>query len=225
MLEKLGGLLGWLLVFAFVGTILNYFIKIVNKRYNKKLMKLLMTVFVRNHKYFGLAAVVLLLAHFVIQFNRFGINGTGCIAAVILIIQVLLGAYATIKKRPRKGVWFIAHRVIAVLIIIGIAVHLIMPNALNTPYGKGNTYQVADTADESKLQVYTLDELSKYNGQNGNKAYIAYKGMVYDVTDVPEWKNGTHHGLKAGTDLTAALNKAPHGNSVLEGLTIVGKIN
>ncbi|MGM0623585.1 MAG: cytochrome b5 domain-containing protein, partial [Campylobacterota bacterium] len=28
----------------------------------------------------------------------------------------------------------------------------------------------------------TLNELQKHNGKNGNKAYIAYKGVVYDVT-------------------------------------------
>lgn len=140
MLKELGGLFGWLLVFAFVGTILNYCLKFVNKCYSKKIsvypaskktMKILMTVFVRNHKYFGLATVGLLLVHFIIEFAKSGINVTGCIAAVIMILQVLLGVYATIKKKPRKGTWFIVHRIISVLIIVGIAIHLIMPKLLN----------------------------------------------------------------------------------------------
>lgn len=233
MFEKLGGLFGWLLVLAFAGTILNYCVKFINKRFSKeissypvgkKLMKILMTVFVRNHKYFGFATVILLLAHFVAQFSRFGINVTGAIAAIMLIIQVLLGVYANIKKKPRKGAWFIAHRIIAVLLILGIAVHLIIPNALNVASEKGNNHQVSDSVDTSKLKSYTLDELSKYNGINGKKAYVAYKGLVYDVTDVPEWKNGKHHGQKAGTDLSAELGKSPHGESVLKDLTVVGKL-
>ena len=140
MLKELGGLFGWLLVFALVGTILNYCLKFVNKRYSKKIsaypaskktMKILMTVFVRNHKYFGLATVGLLLVHFISEFTRSGINVTGCIAAVIMIFQVLLGVYANIKKKKRKGTWFIVHRIISVLIIVGIAIHLIMPKLLN----------------------------------------------------------------------------------------------
>lgn len=234
MFEEFGELYGWLLVFAFTGTILNYCIKIMNKRFSKKIssnpvgkktMKILMTIFVRNHKYFGLATVVLLLAHFIAQFTKFGINVTGCIAAVLLLLQVWLGIYANIKKKPRKGAWFIAHRVIAVLLILGIAIHLIIPNAFDITSGKNNTYQLSDSLDTSELPSITLDELSKYNGENGNKAYIAYKGLVYDVTDVPKWKNGKHNGQKAGTDLTEVLSKAPHGISILEGLTIVGKIN
>lgn len=233
MFEEFGELFGWLLVFAFTGTILNYCMKIVNKRLSKKIssnpvgkktMKILMTIFVRNHKYFGLATVVLLLAHFIAQFTKFGINVTGCIAAVLLLLQVWLGIYANIKKKPRKGAWFIAHRVIAVLLILGIAIHLIIPNAFDISSGKENTYQISNSEDTSKLPSFTLDELSKYNGENGEKAYVAYKGLVYDVTDVPKWKNGKHNGQKAGTDLTEVLSKAPHGNSILEDLTIVGKM-
>lgn len=234
MFEELGGLFGWLLIFAFIGTILNYCLKYVNKNFGKKIsaypqgkkiMKILMTIFIRNHKYFGFATVVFLLAHFIAQFAKFGINVTGCIAAIIMILQVLLGVYANVKKKPRKGVWFITHRVIAVLIILGIAIHLIIPDALNAVVENENTDQVSDSVDVSKLQSFTLDELSKYNGENGNKAYIAIKGQVYEVTDVPEWKDGKHHGQKAGMDLTEAIGEAPHGTSVLEGLTIVGKIN
>ncbi|ABX41188.1 hypothetical protein [Lachnoclostridium phytofermentans] len=139
MFVELDGLFGWLLVFAFAGTIMNYCLKFVNKCFGKKIsaypkgkkiMKVLMTIFIRNHKYFGFATVVFLLAHFIAQFAKFGINVTGCIAAIMMILQVLLGVYANVKKKPRKGAWLITHRVIAVLIILGISIHLIIPNAL-----------------------------------------------------------------------------------------------
>ncbi|HCL01146.1 MAG TPA: hypothetical protein DHW61_01815 [Lachnoclostridium phytofermentans] len=160
MFEALGGLFGWLLVFTFTGTILNYCLKFVNKHFGKtisayptgkKIMKILMTIFIRNHKYFGLATVVFLLAHFIAQFTKFGINVTGCIAAILMILEVLLGVYANIKKKPRKGAWFIAHRILAVLIILGIAIHLIIPNALNVVAGKENISQVYDSVDVSKV--------------------------------------------------------------------------
>lgn len=37
MFEELGGFFGWLLVIAFGGTIMNYCLKFVNKRYGKSI--------------------------------------------------------------------------------------------------------------------------------------------------------------------------------------------
>ena len=42
-----------------------------------------------------------------------------------------------------------------------------------------------------QAQVDPLKEtLALYNGRNGNAAYVAINGTVYDVTDVPQWRNG-----------------------------------
>lgn len=73
-------------------------------------------------------------------------------------------------------------------------------------------------------KTFTTQELAKFNGQNGNKAYVAVKGTVYDVTDIPEWEGGKHHGNLAGQDLTEAIKKAPHGEKVLANLPVVGKL-
>lgn len=40
--------------------------------------------------------------------------------------------------------------------------------------------------------------IEKYDGQNGNPAYVAINNRVYDVTHIPAWQDGTHHGNKAG---------------------------
>ncbi|MGM0534306.1 MAG: cytochrome b5 domain-containing protein, partial [Campylobacterota bacterium] len=65
----------------------------------------------------------------------------------------------------------------------------------------------------------TLNELQKHNGKNGNKAYIAYKGVVYDVTQSRLWQEGDHEGMHtAGTDLTTVLKNAPHGQEVFKDL-------
>lgn len=233
MFEKTGGLFGWILIFAYAGTLLNYCLKWVNRHFGKKIsaapagkkvMKGLMLVFVRNHKYFGLATVVFLAAHFAAQFLKFGINITGGIAAVILLIQVLTGVYANIKKKTGKGTWFVIHRITAVLILFAIAVHLIIPNVFQGYSQKTSVSQTTGTADSSELQVFTPDELSVYNGENGNKAYVAYEGVVYDVTDHPKWKDGKHNGQTAGTDLTEEIGKSPHGDSVFKDLEIVGEL-
>ena len=33
-------------------------------------------------------------------------------------------------------------------------------------------------------KIFTEKELGKYDGQNGNPAYVAIDGVVYDVTNV-----------------------------------------
>lgn len=80
--------------------------------------------------------------------------------------------------------------------------------------------------EEAPGEVYfTLEELSAFNGKNGQLAYIAVDGVVYDVTDLPAWKDGGHNGFEAGQDLTEAIkSQSPHGVSKLETLPIVGRL-
>ncbi|MFT8317684.1 MAG: cytochrome b5 domain-containing protein [Sporolactobacillus sp.] len=81
-----------------------------------------------------------------------------------------------------------------------------------------------DTGNSQKPRLFTLAELKKYNGQNGQPAYVAVSGKVYDVTHASGWHNGYHHGVQAGRDLTAAIEHAPHGTSVLSQLKVVGDL-
>ena len=72
---------------------------------------------------------------------------------------------------------------------------------------------------------FTLEELSKYNGIDGAKAYVAIDGIIYDVTNVPQWKGGMHmQGLTAGKDLSNYIDSAPHRKRVLNHLPKVGKL-
>ena len=83
---------------------------------------------------------------------------------------------------------------------------------------------VAGSAADGTLEL-TLDQLKQYDGKNGNPAYVAVDGIIYDVSNVAKWKNGEHNGYSAGNDLTDIIkNKSPHGVKNLEGLPIVGKI-
>ena len=86
-----------------------------------------------------------------------------------------------------------------------------------------STTSSTDTSTTSKDM--TASELKKYNGQNGNPAYVAYKGVIYDVTNARKWNNGKHqNGIVAGVDLTKAMGDAPHGEEVLKGLPVIGKL-
>ena len=77
--------------------------------------------------------------------------------------------------------------------------------------------------EKSEVKEYTLEELAEYNGKNG-KAYVAYQGQVYNVSDSDLWKNGSHNGCNAGTDLTGKMDKAPHGAEILKGYPVVGTL-
>lgn len=76
--------------------------------------------------------------------------------------------------------------------------------------------------EEKKL---TIEELAKYNGQDGNPAYVAYKGKVYDVTDSAFWISGDHLGAhQAGKELTEEMEIAPHGPENLDRVKLVGTL-
>jgi len=70
--------------------------------------------------------------------------------------------------------------------------------------------------------VFDPATLSHFDGKNGRQAFIAYGDAVYDMGGLKLWRNGTHMKHMAGEDLTASLQKAPHGEEKLEGLKVVG---
>ncbi len=99
-----------------------------------------------------------------------------------------------------------------------IAVPTATPTA--TPVAPVNTPSAANGTLE-----LTLDQLKQFNGKDGNPAYIAVDGIIYDVTNERKWSNGTHEGYGAGKDLTDAIkNKSPHGTKILNGVPVVGKL-
>ncbi len=64
-------------------------------------------------------------------------------------------------------------------------------------------------------RVFTERELRGYDGERGRPAYIAFAGVVYDVSACPRWRAGLHEQLHfAGIDLTRSLAKAPHAAEV-----------
>lgn len=81
----------------------------------------------------------------------------------------------------------------------------------------------ADETDRLE-RVFTIEELSRYNGKNGYPAYVAVNGAVYDVGDVAAWGGATHFGLTAGEDVTKAFMSC-HGNqNFLDALPVVGVV-
>jgi len=215
----------------------------------KSLLSFFMKLFVKNHKIWGFLAFFSLMIHFIIQFLKFGLSISGLLAAGLLILQVLLGMYAVSTKRPRKGTWFLLHRCIALALILGVAFHVLLPfgiqknSSFKAPSASSITKSTTSSSQTSNTsttstaatststatsaaatKVFTLDELKTYNGQNGQPSYVAYNGVVYDVSNVSQWKSGKHHGETAGTDVTNDMSKSPHGESVLANVPVVGTL-
>ena len=78
--------------------------------------------------------------------------------------------------------------------------------------------------DTEDLIYLTLDELNAYDGRDGTPAYIAVEGVIYDVTNSPQWPNGLHRGQhQAGQDLTDALAaNTRHGAEMLDNVPKIG---
>jgi len=70
--------------------------------------------------------------------------------------------------------------------------------------------------------LWTIEELAYYDGQEGRPGYVAVDGIVYDVSEA--WPRGTHRGYAAGTDITEAIAGAAHGLDIVDERAVVGAI-
>ena len=74
------------------------------------------------------------------------------------------------------------------------------------------------------MKKYSPQQLALRNGQDREEIWIAYRGIIYDVTNSKLWKNGTHYEHWSGQDLTDELKDAPHTAIVFERLQVVGEL-
>lgn len=94
-----------------------------------------------------------------------------------------------------------------------------LPSTTPQPTGQ---IQQPSTQDQ---QSYTLEQLAQFNGQNGRPAYVAVKGIVYDVTNNAAWSAATHFGLEAGRDWTQEFASCHAAEQwILNTLTPVGRL-
>ncbi len=74
------------------------------------------------------------------------------------------------------------------------------------------------------LPTFTLSQLALRNGTDHDDIWIAYKGIIYDVTESRLWRNGKHYEHWAGQDLTDELADAPHTEKVFERFVPIGRL-
>ena len=64
-------------------------------------------------------------------------------------------------------------------------------------------------------RVVSQTEVKRNNGEHGTRKFIAFKSIVYDVTDCPKWLLEMHEFLHfPGQDLSFELEEAPHKEDV-----------
>ncbi len=76
----------------------------------------------------------------------------------------------------------------------------------------------------SNLTEYTKFQLALRNGQDKPEIWVAYRGIIYYVTESRLWRNGKHYEHWAGQDLSDELKDAPHTETVFAKYKAVGKL-
>jgi predicted heme/steroid binding protein len=73
-------------------------------------------------------------------------------------------------------------------------------------------------------RAFSRSQLALRNGQDKPEVWVAYKGIIYDVTKSRLWRNGKHYEHWAGQDLTDELKDAPHTATVFDKFDVVGRL-
>ncbi len=74
------------------------------------------------------------------------------------------------------------------------------------------------------MKTYTTQQLALRNGQDKPEIWVAYQGVIYDVSSSRLWKTGMHYEHWAGQDLTEELADAPHTEKVFEKFPAIGQL-
>jgi predicted heme/steroid binding protein/uncharacterized membrane protein len=149
-----------------------------------------------------------------------------------IIVVGITGTLLTIAVIPSFHAFFATR--FGILLFVKIVLYLIM--ALSAAFvtfiiGPKLRKRIAAKASpalpsaggEGNMKL-TPEALSSYDGKEGQKAYAAVDGVIYDVTESRMWKSGKHARHFAGMDLSSALKQAPHGPDKLELFPKVGTL-
>lgn len=74
------------------------------------------------------------------------------------------------------------------------------------------------------LPEYNRFQLALRNGQDKPEIWVAFHGLIYDLSASRLWLRGHHYEHWAGQDLTDEFKDAPHTEKVFEGWQVVGKL-
>ena len=130
---EIGKLLGILTAVLFGIASLNFCVKFVNRKWIMKLpienvwkqrYLSLMKFLIKNHRFFGFGAAILMVAHVVVQIIFAWVSVTGIITAALAVVTVILGVIMFQKKKSNKTLLW-AHRGAVIALIVAFLVHVI----------------------------------------------------------------------------------------------------
>lgn len=75
---------------------------------------------------------------------------------------------------------------------------------------------------DNNKPFYSRSQLALRNGQDKEEVWVAYKGVIYNVTKSRLWRGGKHYEHWAGQDLTEELKDAPHSATVFDKFDVIG---
>lgn len=75
-----------------------------------------------------------------------------------------------------------------------------------------------------ELKEFSRSQLALRNGQDRDEIWVAYQGVIYDVSESRLWRDGKHYEHWAGQDLTDELSDAPHTDAVFKKFEVVGRV-
>lgn len=145
----------------------------------------------------------------------------GIIGLIAFVIHTSWAAHLALKRKNIWNAFTKTFLIIFYLFLITFFCYLQFFYQKPENNGKSSLNNTT-TETSSTAKVFTAETLKQYNGLNGQPAYIAIDGIVYDVSDL--FMSGRHEGCSAGQDATNEFNRERRHNdgNVLEGYAIVG---
>jgi hypothetical protein len=130
-MKEFGAVLGWFIFACLVFTVLNFFVKRINKKWiaplpadskTKSIYGPFMKLIVKNHRYAGIGAGVIALTHIIVQITGMYASVPGIIACTLLVCTVILGCVMYFGHKPKL---IKIHRAMAFASAAAVIVHLI----------------------------------------------------------------------------------------------------
>ena len=141
-----------------------------------------------------------------------------------MITLLVTGTLLTIARMPNLEAFTTTR--FGILLTIKIALFLVMLSSalvVTIFIGPKMRQRLKSPVALCLSRELTPEQLFPFDGKEGRPAYIAYKGIIYDITNSRLWKNGQHMMKHhAGTDLTEMLKQAPHSDDKVLAMPQVG---
>jgi len=129
-----GIILGWIILIGYLLAAIKYPVRVIYRSYvmTKPVDSRFRTNYlafmrytVAVHPYIGLYLIPVIILHSMVELVHRGFFVTGVIASVLIVGQIILGAYGTFFRGRKKGPWLNTHRTLAAALLPTVAIHVL----------------------------------------------------------------------------------------------------